>query len=309
MPVTGPLTPYITPQILTAAPTGVSWSTIPGRNATPDEQLAEQLNICARATSMVDTACNQVLRATVDTETLTGPDFRVTIQRQTGNARLILSRWPVLQVLGGRWALNQPPYQWQDLPADQWAVEVPVIGLYGTSAPSDAGEGGQSVLLAPGHVSWANGRHGCAIQVTYVNGWPHTSLTAAAQAGATTIEVDDCTGWAPATPGGQGATGVVHDGANQEAVTVTSASAVSGPGTLTLAQPLTASHAAGVVVTTLPEQIMWAAVLFATAQALTRGATATTVQQVPGSAVRAGGEPDALIAQATALCAPFRRTI
>ena len=55
---------------------------------------------------------NQILRATVDTELLHGPDYRVTVGPAGGgsyptpywgnsgalNARIILSRWPVLQV-------------------------------------------------------------------------------------------------------------------------------------------------------------------------------------------------------------------
>src|SRR5271170_3440588 len=119
--VSGPLTPYITPAILTAAPTGISWRTIPTSKSTPAEQQAEQMNICLRATSMVETAANNVLRATVDTETLYGPDFRVTVNQNTGNCRLLLSRYPVTQVLGGQFAnaATFPP-QWVAVAGNQF---------------------------------------------------------------------------------------------------------------------------------------------------------------------------------------------
>jgi hypothetical protein len=42
--------------------------------------LAEQTNICWRASGIIDNYCNQVLRATVDTEYLSGPNYRVTVQ-------------------------------------------------------------------------------------------------------------------------------------------------------------------------------------------------------------------------------------
>ena len=310
MSVTGPGTPYVTPELLTNAPTGISWSTIPFRNATSDEQYAEQLNICQRATSMVDTVCNNVLRATINTETLWGPDYRVTVQNGIGIARMIMSRWPITQVLGGRvsWSPTFPP-QWTTIPADQFSPEVPPIGIYGSSSPSDSGMGGQAIIVAPPWINWWGGRRGCRIETTYVNGWPHTSLTAAVEAGSTTVEVDDCTGWAPIEVGGVGALGVLKDGATQEALTVTEASAVSGPGTLTIDRPLTYGHQPGVLFTTIPESIQWATILFCVAEALSRGSTATTVQTTPGTGVNTSGSLRTVEDRAKMLCRPFTRTI
>ena len=52
MPAYGPVSPYVTPQMLISAPTGISWNTIPpGANVSPIQRLAEQANICGRATS------------------------------------------------------------------------------------------------------------------------------------------------------------------------------------------------------------------------------------------------------------------
>ena len=68
----------------------------------------------------------------------------------------------------------------------------------------------------------------------------------------------------------------------QEVVQVSSASVTSGPGTLTLAAPLQSSHAAGTIVSSLPPNAGWAAIMFCVSQALARGATSTTVHQIPG---------------------------
>jgi hypothetical protein len=306
--VTGPGTPYVTPAILNSAPTGISWSTIPFRNATADQQYAEQLNMCQRATSMVDTTCNHVLRSTINTESLDGPDYRLTIRSPSGVARAMMTRWPVTQIVSGRVSssFSFPP-SWTSVAANQFTPEVPPIGIYGTSSPSDAGEGGQGILVAPGIVTWARGRNGYRLEITYVNGWPHTSLTAVVLAGASTISVDDCTGWAPVTSGGQGATGVLKDGATQEAITCVSATALSGPGVLTLSRPLTYGHLEGVVCTTLPEQVQWAAILFCVSQALSRGATATTVQATPGMGQSSGGGVTDVEKRAVELCRPYRR--
>jgi hypothetical protein len=310
----GPLTPYVTPELLTTAPTGVSWSTIPpGRGVTPAQQLAEQANICARATAQADSYCNQTLRATLDTEIQQGPDYRMTLQAGTGNGRLILQRWPVLQVVSLAISPNVFPRSYVTLPTTAYDIERPPIGLYGSSAPSAAGEGGQAVVFAPGYLDWRMGRNGYVAKCQYVNGWPHTSLTTPATSGAPTITVDDCTGWAitSETLGSTGATGVVYDSGTQEVIHVTAASATAGPGTLTLSAPLQYAHAAGVMVSTLPASAIWAVTLFGASQALTRGATATTVQAIPGGNGSTAGAkgPGDLAAEAELLLAPFRRVI
>jgi len=310
----GPLTPYVTPELLTSAPTGISWSSIPpGRGTTPAQQLAEQANICARATGEADTYCNQVLRATLDTEIQQGPDFRITVQNGTGNGRFILQRWPVLQIVSLAVSPNVFPRQYAILPTNAYDIEHPVIGVYGSSAPSAAGEGGQSIVFAPGWVNWALGRNGYVVKCQYINGWPHTSLTAPTSAGATTLQVDDCTGWAVTSEalGVTGATGTVFDSGSQEVAHVTAASAVAGPGSLTLSAPLQYAHAAGVMVSTLPQSVIWAVILYGSSIALTRGATATTVQTIPGGGGSTAGvkSPADLAGEAELLLDPFRRTV
>jgi hypothetical protein len=253
---------------------------------------------------MVDSSCNQPLRATIDTESLAGPgDIRFQLQ-PSGVARLVMSRSPVAQIVSAQYsAAASFPRSWQTIPANQLAPEKPLLGVYGSTAPGSAADsGGQAILLAPGYANWAFGRGSTIVQVTYINGWPHGSLAANASAGATSLQVDDCTGWS-------GAAATIYDAGNEEPISVTSTSATSGPGTLTLAVPLTYAHTTGSLVTTLPEQVMWATILFATAQALTRGATATAVQGARGSAGGGGRDAEALVEEAELLIHPFRRVV
>lgn len=280
---------------------------------TDAQKQAEQLNICMRSTAMVDTYCNQPLRATLDTEFQSGPDYRITVQSGTGNGRVILQRWPVLSIQSVQVSPNTFPRQFTTVPANCYDIEHPVIGLYGTSAASGAGEGAQSILLAPGWVTWWNGRNGFWVKTTYINGWPHTSLTQAANIGDMSLHVDDCTGWATVseTLGSTGVTGVIYDNGAQEVAKATATSATAGPGTVTLASPLIYPHAAGTLYTSLPASVIQAAILYSTAQALTRGATATTVQTIPGGGSGGGGGKGAadVAGEAELLLDPYRRVI
>ena len=183
-----------------------------------------------------------------------------------------------------------------------------MLGVYGTTAPGASASGGQAILLAPGSVNWWAGRLSTLITVTYMNGWPHGSLTAAATSGTSTLHIDDITGWL-------GAAGTIFGGSQQETilptvVTPTTSGAISGPGTLTLQAPLSFDHQTGDIVSCLPGSVQQATILFATAQALVRGATSTAVQSLGGGA-NSGGPLDApaLEKRAEALIAPFRRRI
>lgn len=299
--LTGPGTAYLTPDLLRRAPTGIDWTTIPNNRSSPIEQQAEQANMCLRATSLINGAANQPLRATQDVEFFNGPDWLVTVQNQTGVGRVMCSRWPILQVISAKVSpAFQFPRQWTTIAASQLDIEKPPLGLFGASQAADAAEGGQAVLLAPGVINWWQGRNGWRIQIVYINGWPHTSITAAADEGATTISVDDCTGWAPSLydpedPGG-GATGIVYDGMQQEVVNCVASSVTTGPGTLTLSSPLSWPHDAGTLVTTLPTSVINACIDLCSAMALERGATATTVQSMSGGGGGDGGPvtPDKL---------------
>ncbi|HZR50111.1 MAG TPA: hypothetical protein VFB06_11385 [Streptosporangiaceae bacterium] len=294
----GPLTPYISPELLIQAPTGVDFFSIPpaspAMGVLPSANMAEISNICARATDLVDLCVRQPLRATTDTLQLYGPGApRVYVPRGgriAQPAKLVMTRWPVLEVVSVQYSPNSLPYTWSAVPAGLAVPASPVTGMYGSSAPASAGEGGQGINVAAGYIDWRYGQEGFAILSRYVNGWPHAGLTSAATAGAQSVDVDDCTGWvitAPYPGAATGATGIVYDAAAQEVVQVTAASAQSGPGTLTLSAPLRYQHDAGVIVSSLPQAAGWAAILFACEIALERGATAMTMMEIPGREVAA----------------------
>lgn len=301
--------------MITNAPTGVSWSIIPFPKSTSAQQLAEQYNICWRATGMVDSFCNQVLRATVDTERLNGPDYRFTVQNSTGNARLMLSRWPITQVLQVAVSPNTFPRSWQIVPSGYYEVERPPIDAYGSTAPTAAGDGGQTVLVSAGYTGWWNGREGYTTATSYLNGWAHSSLTAASSTGANTLTVDDVTSMT-------GARVFIYDGAETEMVTVSSVTAnqnfqlpygtntvPAGPGTVTLTGNTLYPHSAGSVVSAMPQAILWAAVLACTEQALESGITAVTVQNLPGSQTVGGQGLKALDQEFKEILRPYRRVI
>jgi hypothetical protein len=310
------LCPYVTPAILQQAPTGISWNTIPsGSQTTPQQKTAEIWSICQRATSMAEGYTNQQLRCTLNTEFVQGPDYYATYQQATGNMRIIMSRWPVTGIESVQVSPNCFPRSWTTLTAGYYAPEWPVIGTYGSTAPGGSGQGGQAIILSSlAGGGWWLGRNGYIFQVQYYSGWPHTQLTATAAAGATTVSVDDCTGWALSDEAGTTATtrgGVYDQGGQDEGVSVTAASATTGPGTLTLSAGLTYSHDPYTMVSALPQTIQWACVLFAAGIALTRGATATSIHTIPGGAsgTPAMKGPESLMEEAELLLHSYRRVI
>jgi hypothetical protein len=308
--------PYVTAdQLLNGTwPTGVSFASLPpGRTVTDAQRFAAVTALCAEATSEADSYCNQPLRCTLTTELFHGPgDFRFEIQPGSGMGRIILQRLPVLMINSVQVSPNVFPRQWQTVPEGYYEPEYPALGLYGSVAPSAGGQGGQAILISPAYVGWRLGRYGLAVLVQYTHGWPHCALTAPAAAEATEITVDDCTGWGITTLAGTGAAGVIYDSASQEPASAAASSVTAGPGTLTLAAPLQYAHEAGVMVSSFPQNIIWGTALFAASAGLTRGATATTIQEAPGRGSGSGGgdmSQPGLKAQARKMLAAYRRTI
>ena len=300
-------TPYVTPAVLINAPTGISWETIPDFDSTSDAQLAEQFNICWRATHFIDTWCNQPLRATIDTEEILGPDYRFIVDNN-GLGRAITSRWPVTEIISGKYASSASyPVNWQTIPTDAMFIENPISTSSGVSV--EAAAGSSAIRITPGFLDWSSGRNGLRFQITYINGWAHAGITATASADATTLQIDDCTGMLNGTIG----RGLwIYDGAQTEYVVASAVSAPSGPGTLTIASPLLYEHDGTseqpVLISSMPSVIQEAAIFHASYQAMVRGATATTVQQMPGSTSKSS-DGISLLQDCKDMLIPFRRTI
>lgn len=308
-------TPYITPQMLMDAPSGVSWDIIPEPNSDDAATLAEVTNICWRATSKIDTYVNQVIRSTVNTEYANGPGgTRCNVDRDTGNGVLIMKRWPVTEVLAIQTSLNRSfPRVWTPVPAGKWDIRHPLIWS-ADSASATAPDGGWTIDVAPGYITWRTcGRNGLRVQACHVNGWPHTSLTAGAPAEATTLSVDDVTGWA-------GAVGFAYDGAATETVTVESVSATTpltlpngagtaqaGPGTITLSSGLAYEHGKGTVISAMPAIVIEAAVYAAAVQALEAGIDSVAIQTLAGEHLSSGSSMQEISVEYELLLDPFRR--
>ena len=283
----------------------MSWETIPDFNSVLTAQLAEQTNICWRATHFIDTYCNQPRRATIDTEEFLGPDFRMTINNQ-GLVRVLTSRWPVTEILNGQWSASYVvPAVWNPIPTNQMFIESTSVIDGGISTISAAGP--SAIRIAPGYVTWLNGRQGCRLQLTYKNGFAHGGMIADATSGATQILVDDTTGMSSKYLH-------LYDGQLTEFIHVISTSTTSGQGIATLAEPLTYAHSASsqkpLIVSALPASIQQAAIFYATYAALTRGATATTVQAMPGIVTGGNGlRSTGLLEDAKELLKPYRRVL
>src|SRR5665647_2451866 len=111
------LTPYITPQMLLSSSFGISWGTFPKPGASIAEQVAAQLDICQTLTTEMDTLAGMTMRATLDIETVFGPDFAITTN-SNGWARVRLSEGPILQIVGGQVSgVGSSLPEWTNIPA------------------------------------------------------------------------------------------------------------------------------------------------------------------------------------------------
>lgn len=291
--------------MLLATNMGISWGSFPKSGSSPADQLAAQLEICWVVTSEMDTLAAQTLRATVDVEQEFGPDFIVTIL-PNGWARFLLSHWPILRLVSAQYASagSIPPITWTAIPATSMITEHTGLPTTGTIVPSGAGPGPTAALIAPGYIDWNAGRKGYLVQVTSINGYPTAGIDTAVLAGATTIHVDDVTGWWDPVQLA-GARGTIYDPPLRETVTVAGmtpdvAGAISGPGTLTLASALQFNHTPGEASTTLPNTnillssmpnaVIQAGMYLATHYGLIRGGTSAVVQSSrPQSTQGSGG--------------------
>lgn len=311
------VTPYLTESLLKAAPTGSPWEIVPYPQAPDADTSAELANIAWRATSIVDSSCHQVLRATVDTEPLTGPGgARVGVEPGSLNGQLVMRRWPVIDVLAIQTSSNRSwPRSWSTVQSGLYEPTRPLLNQLSDTASQTMPDGGWGITLAPGIVPplTPGTRNSTRLLVSYTNGWPHTSLTADTLAGASTLHVDDVTGFT-------GASAFAYDGASTEIVQIQSVAATSplslpngvgtaqsGPGTLTLVEPLAFDHAQNVLISALPPNVIWATVLIAAAQVLSEGATSVAIQNIAGSLTSGGKGVDELRVEAEILLNDYKR--
>ena len=293
------LTPYITPALLLENNFGIDWASFPKPGASTAAQVSAQLDICTQVTSEMD-ALSLTLRANIDTETEQGPDFIITT-RANRWARFRLSNWPVIQVLSAQVSPSSAtPPNWTSIPLNSLMTDHAGITVGGNIIPSGSAPGPSAVLIGPGYVDWSNGRNGYLVQVSTITGFPTCGIDVTALAGATSIHVDDITGW---WDGANGAFGTIYDPPYREpamvaGVTPDTVGTVSGPGTLTLSQGLQFSHypqvnVAGqadqrILFTTFPATLLQAGYYLAIYYGLIRGATGAVMQSSRGQTSPSG---------------------
>lgn len=279
-------TPYITADEWRNAPTGIDANSIVpgGQQALQDSQLKQTI---AYASSMVDIFCNQVIAATSDTQT-----GRYRLQG-CGVVKVPCDYSPVLEVDSVQWGLSPSTMtaltDLSNVWIDRKVVEVPIFG-----------SGQQSIYGWP-YGGPRIGDH-VLILLSYVNGYPNTVTTAAANQGGNSLQVDATLGCYPGT------VLTVADGEDTEQVTVSTV----GTGVLNLTAPLAYSHSVGVSVSNLPPAVKEATILLTSALIKTRGAEGivmASIRSEPNQKVDSedGGMSD--VALAKGLLAPFRRVI
>jgi hypothetical protein len=284
-------TPYLTTDEYRNAPTSIDIDNLVFNSSDPDVQNSELANVIARASSWIDTYCNQILGATQETETQ-----RARIS--TDGTIKFHPRYNPVIALTDFWYGNPSNnlIQAQDCSV-AWIENQQIIFPYVSQSSYFTSQG----PLQFGFPSSAGTL--VYLKYTYVNGYPNT-LIATATALASSLTVTSGTG---ITAGDQLK---IYDGMYSENVTVAS-TYVFGSTTVPLTSPLLYSHSAGVSISALPPAIKEAAILATTAMLKVRGdnsltmAVGTLPSQATTPQVQASISDD--MSMAMALLAPYRR--
>jgi hypothetical protein len=257
----------------------------------PEAQNNELANVIARASSWIDTFCNQILGATYETETQRSrisPDGTIKFH----------PRYNPIIALTDFWYGNPSTnlYQAQDCSV-AWIENTQIIFPYANLSTTFTSQG----PIQFGFPSTAG--LPVYLKYTYVNGYANTLIASATEL-QSTLTVTSGTG---ITAGDQLK---IYDGIYTENVTVAN-NYVFGSTTVPLTTPLLYSHEAGVSISALPPAIKEAAILVTTAMLKVRGdnsltmAVGTLPQQSSLPQTQASIQDDMSMAQS--LLMPYRR--
>lgn len=282
-------TPYLTLAEYKNAPTAIDIDNLVWNSQDPDVQDSELANVIARASSWIDTYCNQTLQATSENEqqrTRIGAD---------GTFRLHPRYNPIIALTA--LSYGNPSNQLQALPdcSVAWIEDSEIIVPYALLSTTYSSQGPLQFGFP------TSPRTETYIRYTYIAGYANTTIVSAS-AGASSLVVADATGITP------GITLKIYDGYSSENVTVAS-TYTFGSTTITLANPLSFNHANGISISALPPAIKEAAILVTTAFLKVRGDNAM-VMQVTDSARMAKPDSSRLydeIEIAKELLIPYRR--
>lgn len=282
-------TPYLTADEYRNAPTAIDIDNLVFNSSDPDVQNSELVNVIARASSMADSFCRQILGATLNTET------QRTRVKSDGTLRFHPRYSPVIALTN----LNYGFYPNQMVSAADvtlsWLEEQQIIYPYANLANAWTSQGpiafggtgttGQEVFL----------------KYTYVNGYVNTLIDTAV-AGQDTLTVKSGLG---ITIGQQLK---IYDGMYTEDVFV-SEEYVFGSKIVPLTDPLAFSHTTGTSISALPPAVKEAVILYTTSLLKVRGDNSLTmgVGTLPSQGVAGNQNIGDEIAMAEKLLLPYRR--
>lgn len=276
---------YITPLELRSAPTGNDWLKSLNVSGQPMEDY-NLLSICQVVSDEVDNICNKlvfnptekdyVLRASVNTETGNTRDRDTALIDEYGNLTFIATFRPIISVtsltvipIPGNGMMGGVPFV---IPPNQifWqGREVSAVGYFSGAVGWGWGSWG-----------WGGGWSGYTevplrVALTYINGFPNTTLASDASAAATSLVMMDPTGILP------GAELRIYDIPPERVVVASTYDGVSS--TIPLAYPITYAHVAGVRVSELGADLQQACIWLAMDLIQSRAQQGVTAaRQLPG---------------------------
>jgi CRISPR/Cas system CMR-associated protein Cmr5 small subunit len=282
-------TPYLTLDEFKNAPTSIDLSNLVFSSQDPDVQDSELTNTIARASSWIDTYCNQVLAATTETEqqrTRISPD---------GTIRLHPRYSPIIALTAFQY--GNPSTQMQTLPdcSYAWIEDAEILVPYANLSLTYSSQGALQFGFP------TSPRVETFVKYTYIAGYANTTIVTA-NAGDTSLTVADGTG---ITAGLQLK---IYDGYNSEFVTVDS-SYTFGSTTIPLTSALVNTHATGISISALPPAIKEAAILVTTAFLKVRGdnSMVMSISSAPNASNKAGEDLSGDLKIAQELLNPYKR--
>lgn len=281
--------PYLTVEEFKDAPTSIDIDNLVFNSQDPDDQDAELANVIARASSWIDTFCNQVLAATTESEQ------QRSRYSTDGSIRFHPRYSPVVALTSMEYGyppnlMSLPDCSVAWIEDEEIIVPNATLGTWTSQGP-----------LQFGSIGTASGRNEVFLRYTYVNGYANTAIkTAFAQDLFLTVE--DGTGILA------GEMLKIYDGQFSENVTVAD-NYVFGSTTVPITRQLVYDHAAGVSISALPPAVKQACILVTTAFLKTRGDSSMTMQVTtsPGTALPNADKVGQEIALAMQLLQPYRR--
>ena len=293
----------ITPAELLLYPTGLDWQSIAESIGSVDEpagsiyEVIEQTEIIKGASELVANYCNMPYGLAASTQTETAAIARVPFYGSkcwvdlNGYLNFKTENLPVINVTNIQYAIPPAPLSWV---------------AYSPLAPMIHGRYPQFLRIKDTTQDWSWAKFGCYIQITYTAGWPNASISSSVTAGSNVIIPVDASLGASVTnsmnPEMQAFqnTLTIYDAATntQETVTVTAVPDATHIQVATLAN----NHAAGVRISSIPQDIKTACILYATHLGRERGVTALSMPSGRSLAAKGGDE---LMSDAEFLLEPF----